>query len=119
METGQDWTRIVFRLRQLPNKTGSPTEAASLLAGVLGLPHHHVIVYSLATTLDQWEMLPSKIATLQLKSVPARLQNARDDEDEWRFVLPGEALNQALILDIHFRGFTPLNDVEPARHSVE
>lgn len=119
MRADQDWTRIVFRLRQLPNSICSPTEAASLLAGVLGLPAHHVVVYSVATTLDKWEVLPSKVATLQLKSVPARLQNANDDEDEWRIVMAEQAPGHVLILDIHFKGLTPLNDVEPARHFVE
>ena len=119
MRSDQQWVQIVFRLRQLPNNVTDPTDAAKLLATALQMPAHHVVVSSIATTLDKWEPLPSKVATLQFRAVPARLQNASHGEDEWMIEMPGQTSGQVLILDIHFKGLTPLNDVEPVKHRAE
>ncbi|KAK3319651.1 hypothetical protein B0T19DRAFT_270056 [Cercophora scortea] len=113
-----EWTRRVFRLRMIPNRVSSPADAATLLSKVLGITTDQIIVYSLAITPNNWESPPSRIATLRFKLVPPSLRDCMT-QSEWRVSLPGAGHGDDLILDTHFQGMTTLNDVDPARHSVD
>jgi hypothetical protein len=114
-----NWTRKVFRLRKVPqDSASSPIKAAILLAEALDIPLDHIIIYSLAVTSDIWESPPSKVATLQLKSVPKCLQE-KMMENQWLIPLPEAAPHQNLLLDTHFEGLAALNDVEPENHNAE
>ncbi|KAH8895466.1 hypothetical protein GQ53DRAFT_715140 [Thozetella sp. PMI_491] len=112
-----DSSQRVLRLRKLPGRITRPREVAKLLGEALGIVSEHIIIYSLATTYDRWENPPSKMATLQLMSVPECMQqNPRGQQ--WEVPLPG-APGGTLILDAHFEGWTVLNDVEPSKHRTD
>jgi len=104
----QDWSRTVFRLRRLPNHVSTPADVASLLSSIVGIPSDHVVVYSVARAPEIFEV-PSKVATLQLKSVPPCLQLSLAG-NEWPLLVSGEETADSLILDTHFEGMTVLYD---------
>jgi len=114
-----DIGKKVFRLRGLPNTVGTPADAAALVAQGLGLAaSSDVTVCSLATTLDYWESPPSKVSTLQF-SDPLQSFGTPVRPGEWRIPLSGSDAGRSLILDTHFLGLTPLNDVDESRHVLE
>jgi hypothetical protein len=112
------WSRTVFRLRKVPNCVSDSAETAKLLSDALALSVDNIIIYSLAKASDVWEVPPSRVATLQFKSIPQCVEKAPDD-DEWEVPVPGGSPVHVLLLDTHFRGMTALNDVEPAKHRAE
>ncbi|RCI08651.1 hypothetical protein L249_4799 [Ophiocordyceps polyrhachis-furcata BCC 54312] len=106
------WTKTVFRLSKIPSSITVYHELAVLLASATDrFPASSITVYSLATTLVPWENPPTKVATLMFKETPPFLASATPDEAEWQ--LPITFLDEAhvLVLDHHFWGMTPLNDV--------
>jgi len=119
--SAQDWRRTVFRLRRLPNTLSTPADVASLLSGILGLPSDDVAVYSVAKTCDIWEVPPSKVATLQFRTLPACLKDRLAD-NEWLLPTPqdkGDGTAEVLILDTHFEGLTVLYDPIHTQHSAD
>jgi hypothetical protein len=112
-----EWNRKVFRLRKLPNDV-SRIEAAQLLSDALGNPPSDVCIFSLAKSSEIWDS-PSKVATLQFKSVPEIVRRNITDENDWSIPLPVGLKGDDMILDIHFSGMTVLNDVEGAKHTIE
>jgi len=112
-----DWTRKVFRLRRLPDDASTPAAVASLLSRILALPDDHVVVYSVTIAPSVYAM-PSRMATLQMKSIPAQLQHAIGD-DEWMLSPPGENVSDILILDTHFESLTVLYDPAPVEHVAD
>ena len=119
MATGdKDWGRAVFRLRNIPNHVSTTPEATKLLNSALAVPVDSIVIYSLAKTSDMLEKPPSRVATIQLKTVPSCIAKAPDDQ-EWEVPMPDGYPGNVLILDIHFRGWTTLNDVDPANHRAE
>lgn len=112
-----DWSRKVFRLRKLPDEVSTPAAVASLLSCILDLPSDHVVVYSVTTAPSVYEV-PSRMATIQLKSIPARLQQAVED-CEWMLPMPGQSTSDFLILDTHFDGMSTLHDPVPAEHLAD
>jgi hypothetical protein len=113
-----EWTGKVFRLRRLPSRISSPSEAAHLLSHALDITAEDIIVYSLAKSSEKWEQPASKVATLGLRTLPECIRNSAGRE-EWEVPVPGEARAHKLILDTHFEGLTVLNDVDPRNHQVE
>ena len=111
------WARKVFRLRKLPNHIESPYQLCELLGKVLGIQPDHVIVYSIARNSDPWEGIPTKVATLQFRSIPPALQQSSNCP-EWELPLP-EANGDTIIIDTHFLGLTVLNDVKNNEHHSE
>lgn len=110
------WKRKVFRLRGLPSHIATCSAVARLLSSALeDIPESDIKVASLAKTVE-WEKPHSKIATLQLKSLPAFFRSKLDDE-EWD--LSNCVGVDRLILDCHFLGLTPLNDVDRNVHVAE
>ncbi|KAH6617141.1 hypothetical protein F5144DRAFT_541013 [Chaetomium tenue] len=114
----KDWSRPVFRLRKIPNGISNPAEAAQLLSGALAIPVKSITIFSLAETSNRYEVPPSKVATLQLTSVPSCISKAPND-DEWEVLIPEGSHNDVLLLDTHFRVMTALGDVEPAKHRAD
>ena len=109
------WSKIVFRLRGLPNGIQTLDAAANFISGTLGdTPADSIRVYSLATTLSLHERPPSKVATVMFSTTPT-IVTLGYDKNEWN-IPPGEG---RLILDTHFNGMTPLNDVPPTDHLHE
>lgn len=113
MGLDQNLSRTVFRLRKLPNHVRDKDTAASLVATALSFDVNNIAIFSLANTSDIWENPPSRVATLQLSSLPDRLLHAQGD-NEWQIPLPGGNPDDFLFLDIHFKGLTALNDVDPS-----
>jgi len=112
-----DWGRKVFRLRKLPDETSTPAAVASLLSRILDLPSDHVVVYSVTMAPSVYEV-PSRMATLQMKSVPKSLHQVVQD-CEWTLHMPGENASKVLILDTHFDGMTTLHDPAPTEHTAD
>lgn len=112
--SASDWYRKVFRLRKLPDNVSTPAAVASLLSSVLNLPHDHVVVHSVARAAEIFEV-PSRAATLQMKSVATCLEQSLVD-NEWS--LP-TANGNVLVLDTHFKGITVLHDPAPGKHTAD
>ncbi|KAH8900918.1 hypothetical protein GQ53DRAFT_608318, partial [Thozetella sp. PMI_491] len=111
-----DVVKKVYRLRSIPSDVETCASVASLVAESLGLPSaSDVVVSSLATTLDYWETPLSKVSTIQFKVVPPFLGHPVS-ASEWSVPLENGG---SLILDTHFLGFTPLNNVAPAQHVLD
>lgn len=109
----------VFRLRRIPHNASSRDDVARILSlNVPGVAEENIRICSLATSLQAWESLPSKVATLMFRG-PLPFAGELEDEtkSEWTFPLGG--LTDSLVLDTHFLGLTPLNDVSPQLHHAE
>ncbi|VUC22222.1 unnamed protein product [Clonostachys rosea] len=117
MQNDTELLAKVFRLRRLPNSVVTLRDAAVLLSKCLGdLDVDDVTVFSLATAIDFSVNSPEKVATLQFHKVPCLVrQNA--GLDEWR--LQADDPGSVLIVDFHFLGMTPLNDVDPEKHMFD
>ena len=115
MSQDDKWRKIVFRVRGLPIDVKHPDDVASLLSVRLGdIPSHTVKVYSLATALDftsDFSGSPrSRSATVMFETIPSLVQNSPGKE-EWS--IPAQShQSDEVVLDTHFIGMTPLNDVE-------
>jgi len=109
-----DWTRRVFRLRRLPDDIATPDAVARLLGRLLALPTDHIIVYSVTTSPYIYEV-PSRTATLQLKTMPECFQST-SNSDEWTLPAVAGCAPAVMILDTHFDGLTVLHDPEHGIH---
>ncbi|KAI1418315.1 hypothetical protein F5Y13DRAFT_176432 [Hypoxylon sp. FL1857] len=113
---------MVFRLRQLPHNI-NVSSTGRLLSNVLGIDSSAIHIFSLARSLDLW--IPGKVATLMFDDVKVEsiLQEGgarnitRQGDDEWS--IKADSLPNSLILDIHFRGLTPLYDPPSASHTAD
>jgi hypothetical protein len=100
-------SKLVFRLCGLPNAVDTTEDVKSLVNERLDdIPVHSIHVYSLATTLNFWENLPSKVATIMFDTLPSLILDSPDN-DHW--AIP----SSRLVLDTNFLGMTPLNDIQP------
>ncbi|KAI1140023.1 hypothetical protein F5Y05DRAFT_411088 [Hypoxylon sp. FL0543] len=103
----------VYRLRGCPahlDRLGA-TELLSQALGDVTPPD--IRIQSLATSLDPWARPPTKVGTLMFLRQPALIE-MQGGNGEWRFPVTG--LEKPLVLDDHFLGMTPLNDVEREKH---
>ncbi|KAI1451810.1 hypothetical protein F4805DRAFT_463413 [Annulohypoxylon moriforme] len=99
----------VYRLRGCPIHLDK-SRTAELLSRELGdVAPTDIVIQSLATNLDPWARPPTKVGTLMFRKLPA-LVREENGNDEW--ILPVVGLEKVLILDTHFMGMTPLNEVE-------
>ncbi|KAK3342072.1 hypothetical protein B0T25DRAFT_358324 [Lasiosphaeria hispida] len=119
--TREKWTRMVFRLRGLPNATSSMEDAALRVQQRLSdIAVNSIRVFSLATTLNHRETSMSKVATLMFLTTPSILQYSPPNQDEWPLISSGSQSDGShLILDTHFMGMTPLNDVDGSGHTSD
>lgn len=106
-----------YRIRQLPCILKYRPQVASFLASVLpDLAADNVRVMSLAASLNPLEIPATKVATVMFDRVPAAF-----DTNDTQWVIPGQSagLVRDILVDLHFRDFTPLNDVLPDDHEFE
>ena len=106
-----------YRIRQLPCHVDR-LQAIDLLVSLsenLG-PRDNINIRSLAPNLDPWERPRTKIATVTFKKLPPPFDS---DKTEWVFKTQTYGLQRNIIVDVHFLGFTPLNDVSDSQHTVE
>ncbi|KAB8532562.1 hypothetical protein FH972_025507 [Carpinus fangiana] len=107
-----------FRVRRLPNNVNT-TSTAGLLATLepkLG-PVGNIRILSLAHTINPRERPPTKTATIMFREHPAILS---EQETDW--VLKARDMlgyPNDIIIDSHFRDFTPLNDVSADDHKAD
>ena len=102
----------VYRIRQLPLHLEHCGKVASFLARLdpdLGAVDN-ICVFSLAQEKDN-----SKTATVKFKTLPPIFVN---DQDEWTLKAE-DVCGQNVIVDVHFRGFTVLNEARGSPHTAE
>jgi hypothetical protein len=73
-----------------------------------------IVTCSLASSLVPFETPRAKTATVIFMTLPAVFDN---DDTEW--VLRTEGPQPNVIVDVHFLGFTALNDVDSDLHVLE
>ncbi|KAI1126898.1 hypothetical protein F5Y10DRAFT_243740 [Nemania abortiva] len=108
--------RITYRLRRCPLDADAKRCAILLSLAFPDIQPEAVRIRSLAPSLNPWERPHTKVATLTFQITPASL-TGQLDQNEW--VLPIQELESPLILDTHFLGLTPLNEVVVRTHEVD
>lgn len=103
---------MTYRLRGCP----ASVEIAALCDGLArafgDVTPNDICIYSMATA--PWERPPTKTATLRFAKLPSVI--SMQAADEWK--IEGHGLH-GLILDTHFLGLTPLNEVKAQDHHFE
>lgn len=109
--------RRTYRLRRLPLylQRQDVVEFLCWASSSFGL-EGNIEVSSLASNLIVWRNPLTRTATLVSKRTPKPLD---DDEVEWTVSAHHTGWNRNLIFDVHFEGFTPLNDVDSSIHLAE
>jgi hypothetical protein len=111
------WTRLVFRLRGIPNTIDTFKGVADFVHEKLDdASPDSIQVFSLATTLNFRESPLTKVATIMFQSTPS-IVRSNPSVQEWH--LFARSPDVELILDTHFMGMTPFHDVEASRHCYE
>ena len=107
----------VYRLSNLPYHVDDSV-VAELLSRALGdVAFDGVRIFSLATSANPWEKPVTKVATVMLVSVPAIVE-AQMNKSQWNLMVDKD-VSYNLILDTHFLGMTPLNEVSPEHYEIE
>ncbi|OIW26426.1 hypothetical protein CONLIGDRAFT_472512 [Coniochaeta ligniaria NRRL 30616] len=114
----------VYRLRNLPSHVDR-LEAAELFASAFhdfNLTAADLHIFSLASRIQDhdWVLRPTKVATLMFRKYSEALASSYDghghpENTEWKRRPAG--FSEPLILEAHFGGLTPLNDVDPSQHT--
>lgn len=104
-----------YRVRQLPAHLDIHHLPRLLISleNSLG-PLENIHIHSLAGSSNGFEEAPTKTATVTFSNRPTVFDN---DQSEWSFQTQQLGLQKNIIFDIHFLGFTTLNDADP--HSLE
>jgi hypothetical protein len=106
-----------YRVRQLPSnikKHQLPTWLARNAEGTG--PAENIRVYSLTTSSIVPGKSPVGTATLAFKETPNMFLR---QQTEWTFPAENAGLANNIIFDVHFQGFTVLNDVDPKEHTLK
>jgi hypothetical protein len=110
----RDIINKTYRIRQVPFEFDA-SGLANALARALGLDSaSSVQVCSLAVSCLPWEISLAKVATVVFSQAPEILKN---DHTEWEVQTSIGNIKYDLIIDEHFKGFTPLNEVD-AKYNV-
>lgn len=108
----------VYRLRNLPGHVDRQRAAELLAACAVEVALHQIRISSLAHVVDPWTLPPTKTATLTITDFNIDIHaQFSSGPNEWTLHTPG--LADPLILDCHFHGLTPLNDVDPDAHEYD
>lgn len=102
----------VFRLRNVPGDMDRLAATRLLCKLMGGIPEQDVHLSSLAWEVDRHSSSRTKTATLTFSTVPTSIK----DRDTF---FTDVALSSPLIIDDHFQGVTPLNDVPDHTHVYE
>ena len=110
----------VFRLEGIPADIETFGSVARLLcAGFVDLLADDVDVRSLATTLHYWMRPAPRVATLQLRAIPAVIRATDPDLTRTKWDISRICGCEELTLDSEFLGLTPFNDIQPEEHLFE
>ncbi|VUC31189.1 unnamed protein product [Clonostachys rosea] len=104
----------VYRATNLPEHVDRLGALELLARCIPGITLEDIKLGSLAVAIDPWALTPTKTATLTLKTVPTSISEDQNGT-EWAF--PAAGLVHPVILDTHFYGLTPLNEVEETIHT--
>ncbi|KAI1804854.1 hypothetical protein F4811DRAFT_561451 [Daldinia bambusicola] len=107
----------VYRLRNLPKHVDRQSAAELLSKHIQDTSPQDIRIASLACVVDSRVRVPTKTATLTFEKADlvTRFNNSKDRE--WTFKDP--ALESPLVLDNHFSGLTPLNEVASEIHQYD
>lgn len=106
-----------YRVRQLPQNLHQHGVASFLAEASSELGSAaNIQVFSVAPSLNLYERTPTKTATVVFKETP---QCFNDDKTQWTIISGHPEWPRHLIFDIHFIGFTPLNDLGYDESQVE
>ncbi len=111
-----EWKRSVFRLSGIPFRCSTHRQVQALVAKSVEISNEGVKVYSLATTLNPWEMPQTRVATLMFLDIPGFLEQESGSK-QWLLTLRED--DNPMVLDTHFQGLTPLNDVNEGDHIAD
>ncbi|KAK5992042.1 hypothetical protein PT974_05438 [Cladobotryum mycophilum] len=103
----------VYRVRNLPIHVDRLLTRELLSQALPDLALRDIRIFSVAKVVDRWERQPTRTATVTFCRTP-RVIEKKPRSLEWTVQLPG--LPRPLIIDTHFLGMTPLNDVTEADH---
>jgi hypothetical protein len=106
----------VYRLRRIPQHCDRQAVAELVSHFLADGSALDVTVASLASSCEFWTVSPTRTATLIFGKLPTAVRDA-PLKGEWDLQVLG--LDQPLILDDQFYGFTALNDVSQHRHETE
>jgi hypothetical protein len=111
----RDRNGLTYRVRQIPSHVSKDSLATVLVKACEALgPEENITVYSLGSSLVPFETPRTKTATIIFKTFP----NLFDDgETEW--VIRTADSQPNIIIDVHFLGFTALNEVDSDLHILE
>lgn len=117
-----DPSRLVFRLRKCPSDIDSRALRILLSEALGDISAQDVQIQSLAG--DYGVCSTTKTATLMFRKLPDLIKN-QPKQAQWRISVDGVvessdgSTENGLLLNTHFQGLTPLNDVEPCKHEFE
>lgn len=106
----------VFRLRNLPWSLSSQAAVELLCQSINGITVQDVRISSLATEVGAGSSSKTKVATITFqREIPALVSSLKAGQ----CTIAVRGPEKPLILDHHFQGVTPLNDVPDAEHRYE
>lgn len=103
----------VYRLRYLPLYVDRLDVAKMLVGCIPGLQLEEIQISSLALAVDSQS---SKTATVMFRTTP---HVVGQDPRQSQWDLPVAGLPAPIVLDTHFNGLTPLNEVDESSHTTE
>jgi len=106
---------LTYRLRGCPAAAGEAALRDGLARALGDVTPNDIHIQSLATALDPWKRPPTKTATLRFARAPSVIDS--QTKTEWK--MEGHGLDGTLLLDTHFLGLTPLNEVKAQKHGFE
>jgi hypothetical protein len=106
-----------YRVRQLPQNLQKHAVTSFLAAALSDLgAAANIQVFSIAPSLTLYERNPTTTATVVFKETP---QCFDDDKVQWTLISKHPEWPRNIIFDIHFIGFTLLNDLSYDESQVE
>ncbi|KAI1145588.1 hypothetical protein F4825DRAFT_443498 [Nemania diffusa] len=82
------------------------------------IPAHDIRVFSLATDVGYGAHSGFKVATLMFTTLPSLVLDYKTN-NQWNINVQTPELMHILVLDTHFLGMTPLNDVDHLSHKYD
>lgn len=101
--------RLVFRLRGCPAEHNREWLQRALSEAFGDILPQDIRLQSLAADADP--LAGTKTATLMFLTVPGLLKDGQPGQKQWKI--------SSFLLDTHFQGITPLNDVDQNVHTSE
>jgi hypothetical protein len=108
---------LTFRVRECPASANEAALRDMLAQAFSDIQADDIHVRSIAMALSPWEAPPTKTATVNFEKLPSDIET-KIEQGQWSVKSPHQNGGR-LILDTHFFGLTPLNDVPVWKHGYE